>query len=334
MSRSTPSTPSTPPVFIGIDVGCLHFSAAVAGRRPRDFDHSPAGVAALLRWVGRPAAGELRAVCESSGPYSLKLAGLLRARGVGCAIVPPQRVRANAKALGQHSKTDQLDARVILDFAMHVQPPAQTPPPPAEARLAALLQARETLKADTRRWSNRLHALTQLPDSPAEVLALPVRLLAQLEAELQTLNAAVDALVAAEPELARQAKLLLSIPGIGRETCLALLARVEILRTRDPKTLTAYAGLAPRHRQSGSSLRGHSLIGRSSDPQLRQLLYMGSLTAARYSPALAALYQRLRAEGKHSKLAHCAVARKLLLIAQAILISGKPFDPQHNPKEA
>lgn len=314
--------------FIGIDVGCTSLSAAVAGCKPRDFAHTPRGVEQLAAWARRHSGPVLRAVCESSGPYSRRLAALLQQQGLPTAIVPPQRVRANAQALGRRSKTDRIDAQVILDYAMHAQPEPWVAPPPAQARLAALWNAWSDLRAEERRWANRLHALQQLPDSPAEVLALPQTLCSAFAAERLKLEQAMQALFDAEPELAQRRALLLSIPGIGPQTATVLLARADILLTRSDKQLTAYAGLAPLHRLSGSSLRGRSRIGRGGDAQLRTLLYLAALSASRHEPGLKDFYQRLRTSGKHGKAALIAVARKLLLIAQAVLKAGKPFEPR------
>ena len=89
-----------------------------------------------------------------------------------------------------------------------------------------------------------------------------------------------------------------------------------------------YAGLAPIERSSGSSIRGRPQIGHSGNARLRTLLYMATLTAARYNPMIKVFWQRLR-DVKHKpvKVARCACARKLLHLAFSIVKSGKPFNP-------
>lgn len=311
--------------FIGVDIGCRSFSAAIVGCKPRDFEHSPEGVSQLLSWARKYLSGELRAACESSGPYSLRFAMLAAERGLCCAIVPPQRVRANAQALGRRSKTDRIDAQVILDFAMHAQPRPWTAPPPELQQLAALAKAREDCQVERKRWANRCHALEQSPQPPLQALELARRMQELLKAERKTLLRAIKRLLAENQELQERFELLQSIPGVGPEIALAVLIRSEIFLTRSDKQLTAYAGLAPQHRQSGSSLRGRSQIGRSGDKRLRTLLYMGSLKAASCNPPLQSLYQRLRQGGKKPTPAHIAVARRLLLQIRSVLRSGQPF---------
>ena len=108
-----------------------------------------------------------------------------------------------------------------------------------------------------------------------------------------------------------------------------LLCIGEVLKTRQPKQLAQYAGLAPAHRQSGASIRGKSLITHAGNRRLRKILYMAAVTAKTYNPHLRVFYARLLADGKPKKLALIAVARKLLLLAQAVLLSGVPYDPEY-----
>ena len=98
---------------------------------------------------------------------------------------------------------------------------------------------------------------------------------------------------------------------------------------RSAKQLTAFAGLAPAQRQSGTSLQGQSRIDKQGCAPLRITLYMCSLSAADHNPELKPLYQRLTTRKNNplaKKQARVAVMRKLLLIARAVLISGKPFN--------
>jgi transposase len=310
--------------YIGVDVGSATFSAAIPGQRARDFRHNAAGIAELLRWARRFLPGELCIACESSGPYSRKLALLLAEASVPCAIVPPQRVRANAVALGRRGKTDRIDAQVILDYALHARPEPCTMPAAPQQELIQLLAARNSIKTELRRWGNRLHALNQVPHPPAASVKMHQRIIAMLEAELAGLAAPLKELLAEHDELRADYNLLLSIPGIGHEIALELLARSDIIRDRSDKELTAFAGLAPQHRQSGTSVRGKSHIGRG-DTKLRTALYMGALSAAIWNAPLKAHYERLRSKGMAKTPAHIAVARKLLLQARSVLRSEEPF---------
>lgn len=65
------------------------------------------------------------------------------------------------------------------------------------------------------------------------------------------------------------------------------------------------------------------------NPLLRKALYMPTVVARTYNPAIRAFCEHLKAQGKNGKLITCAAMRKLLHLAFAILKSGKPFDPKY-----
>ena len=92
------------------------------------------------------------------------------------------------------------------------------------------------------------------------------------------------------------------------------------------KQALAYAGLAPRLRQSGP-WAGKTRLSKTGDPRVRKALYLPILSALAFNPVIRAFGQRLKAKGKHGMAIHCAAMRKLIHIAFAILKSGKPFDP-------
>ena len=123
-------------------------------------------------------------------------------------------------------------------------------------------------------------------------------------------------------------------PGIGLVTAAWLLVgMLNCALGTGPDGLTAYAGLAPMPRESGRSIRGRPRIGHDGNGRLRTALYMATLSAARYNPAIKAFYDRLRAAGKPPKVARCAAARKLLHLAWALGTKQRRFDPDHEQQQ-
>ena len=103
-----------------------------------------------------------------------------------------------------------------------------------------------------------------------------------------------------------------------------LLADLPELGTRPPETLAALTGLAPFAADSGRR-RGERHI-RGGRREVRRALYMAALAVARMPGPLRDFAQRLRAKGKPAKVAPIAVARKLLVIADAVVRDGRPWD--------
>src|SRR6266568_859878 len=120
-----------------------------------------------------------------------------------------------------------------------------------------------------------------------------------------------------------QEDLLQSVPGVGPVVTRTLLAELPELGTLNRKQIAALVGVAPLNRDSGM-LRGRRMVwgGRA---QVRAVLYMGAIVAARFNPVLRAFYQRLRAAGKAKKVALTACMRKLLIMLNAIMKHRTPW---------
>ena len=141
--------------------------------------------------------------------------------------------------------------------------------------------------------------------------------LALIEAQIATLEATVDASIAADPELAQKRRLLRSIPGIGEVASATLLAEMPELGSLRPRAAAALAGLAPFSRDSGT-VTGKRFI-QGGRAVVRSVLYMAALSASHHNPSLRPFAANLKANHKPGKVTLTAVARKLVELANAIL---------------
>ncbi|HVQ38562.1 MAG TPA: transposase [Pyrinomonadaceae bacterium] len=131
------------------------------------------------------------------------------------------------------------------------------------------------------------------------------------------------------PGLKQQRELLNSIPGIADTTAAVLLAEVpDTKQYRSARQVAAFAGLVPRERQSGSSVRGRVRLSKIGTARLRKALYFPAITALRCSAFFQAWAAGLRQRGKCKMSVIGAVMRKLIHIAYGVLKSGRPFDPE------
>ncbi len=127
----------------------------------------------------------------------------------------------------------------------------------------------------------------------------------------------------------RQSELLDSIPGIAETTAALLLAEItDITQYRSARQIAAYAGLVPRERHSGSSVRGRTRLSKIGNARLRRALYFPAITALRCSPFFQAWAKGLRERGKCKMSVIGAAMRKLIHLAYGVLKTGKPFDPE------
>lgn len=196
------------------------------------------------------------------------------------------------------------------------------PPLPEVAALQALVRRLDALQEMHQMEQNRRDT------APAAVQDSIEAVLSVLEQQIEKTRKAITDHIDTTPTLRSQSDLLASIPGIGLTTAAALLSEIgDVSQFASTRQLAAFAGLDPRVRQSGSSVRGRACLSKAGSPRLRKALYFPALAALRFNPAIAALRARLLLAGKAKKLIVGAAMRKMLHLAFGVLRSGKPFDP-------
>jgi transposase len=302
---------------IGIDISKAHLDVfdARTGRRRR-LANSAADVAALAAELQGEA---VLVVLEATGTYDLALRRALVAAGVAHVRVNPARARDFARASGRLAKTDAVDAAMLADMGAALRLEPQMQAEPERLRLNALVHRRDQLVA--MRAMEKNHAEAAAP----EVMETIAEHIAWLDHAIAGITDRIDALVASSATLTQDNDRLRSAPGIGPVAASTLMALLPELGTRSGKTIAALAGLAPLNRDSGQWL-GQRRIG-PGRKRVRQALYMAALNAARCHPRFNAVYQRLLNAGKPKKLALIAIARKLIVILNAMMRQQKPFSP-------
>jgi transposase len=320
----------------GLDVGGVDVSAKelmVRVRRDgkteasRSFPNTRPGHQELLRYLTR-GRERVRVCMESTGLYGLDAALALQADArIELMVANPRAVKDFARALLQRSKTDPLDALLLLEYAARM-PFQEWQPPAAEAlQITALARRIHALTTQCTREKNRLHA--------AEATATTLRVIVQdlrrsvrgLETAIAKLSRAAHQIVAASPELERRFLRLQSAPGIGKVSALQLLGELVLIPANcDVRQWVAYAGLDPRQHESGSSVHQKARISKLGNRHIRRALYMPALTAVRYAPSLRAFYLHLQARGKCKMVALVAVMRKLLHAIFGMFKHDVPFD--------
>lgn len=294
-------------MYVGIDVGSrfLDTAATVAvATLPRRVPNTEAGIAALVAALV-PLAPAL-VVLEATGNYHRPLLAALLVAGVPVHVANPAQVAAFRQSrLGRH-KTDRADAQLLARFAEmhHAEVRHATADEPDLARLRAVVGYRDDLVARRTALRNQRHHAVWAGE-PTVVAWLDADL-AELAARLTAVEREIAALLAERPETAA----LTAQPGVGLLTAAAVLAYLPAGVLGDAKKAAAYAGVHPRHEQSGQ--RSSSRLSKQGCPALRRYLYLAAMAAIRCDPDIRAWYQRLRDRGKAAQSATCAVAHKIL----------------------
>ena len=148
-----------------------------------------------------------------------------------------------------------------------------------------------------------------------------------LEAAIKRLQEAIDDHIAGQPELHGDAQLLTSIPGVGAVTVGTVLAYAgDISRFGSAKALSAFAGVCPQQRLSGTSVKGRTLVSKRGHADLRKALYMPGMVAMRFNPLVQDMAQPLKAKGMAPKAIIAAAMHKLVHLIYGVLKTRKPFN--------
>jgi transposase len=324
LSEHQTATATSPDCSVGIDVGKSWLDGHIlpAGEHLRVANTAP-GIRQLKRWLRRwlTSAPAAPIALEATGKWHRALNRSLADDGFAVAVVDPYRVRMFARAHGILAKTDRLDARVLAMFAAVIDPLARAPAPIAVEELQELVRARASAVAEKTALNNQ-RGDAQIPFLRRQL----TRRSARLDKDIDALESEIARRVANEPGLAQRYRILTSIPGVGPVTATTLIACLDELGNASAKQITLLAGLAPIPNDSGQH-HGYRRI-RGGRQSVRNMLYLAALSAARYNPALRTFYWRLVDNGKAKKLALIAVARKLLVLANALIADNRLWTPQ------
>ncbi len=309
-------------VTVGIDVAKAHVDVCVLGvasgvqRFANDADGHSALAAALL-----PLGAGL-VVMEATGGYEAPLACALQALGLPVAVLNPRQARDFARSMGRLAKTDAVDARMLAEMAavlVHREDLARFVRPLADECqqwLAALVTRRRQLQS-------------MLGSERQRLQITPTKLHPSIEAIIAAIKAQLDDL---EAQMVRHVHehfsaldgLLQSTSGIGPVASATLIAQLPELGRLNRREIAALVGVAPMSNDSGNRKGRRRVQGGRFE--IRRVLYMATLTAARYNPVIRAFYERLKAAGKLPKVALVACMRKLLTMLNAMVRTGKPWD--------
>ena len=240
-------------------------------------------------------------------------------------VINPAAIKAFAQSRLSRTKTDRVDAELIARFCQAQAPPAWTPLPAEVRELQALVRRLESLIEMRVAEENRLSSGISV-----EVVRHSVEEhLAYLSEQIGRSEKLIRKHINNHPGLKRQSQLLDSIPGIAETTAALLLSEMtDITQYRSARQVAAYAGLVPRERRSGTSVRGRTRLSKIGNARLRKALYFPAITALRCSPFFQQWAEGLLKRGKSKMSVICAVMRKLVHVAYGVLKSSKPFDPQ------
>lgn len=301
--------------IVGVDVSQDHLDCEVRpGSSHNRFANTAAGILELIAWLG-PLAPH-RIVFESTGPYHKAAVTALLTAKLPAVVVNARQVRDFAKALNRLAKTDKIDAAVIAHFGEVFQTTVHPLQSQEISDLRDLYDRRGQLVHMLAMEKNQRHSAT-VGRASVRVLKSIDKHIDYLETQIADLEKRMDAIIEASETFKERNKILQSITGIGPQVSRTLLAHLPELGKQDRQKITALVGLAPFNDDSGD-YKGQRHI-RGGRAKVRVGLYQAAIAAIRHCPRMKNFYASLKARGKASRVAIIAVARKILVLANALI---------------
>ncbi len=314
---------------VGIDVSKAKLDIALlrSGKvKSKVLSNNAAGFAELVKWLlGQGLElGRTHVCMEATGPYSDGCATALADAGCVVSVVNPARVKGFGQSELIRNKTDEVDAALIARFCAAMHPDAWQAPSPEQRKLRSLVDRLQALQDSLQQERNR----QALPEDMADIRVRQsidehVRYLEQAIAKLRQ---DIDDHIEGHPQLKASAALLTSIDAIGEVTTAKVLAYAgDVTRFDSAKAFSAFVGVAPRQKRSGTSIKGRSMMGKGGRNALRHALFMPAMVAIRHNDVVKALAERLKAKGLKGKAIIGAAMHKLAHLIYGVLKTQVPY---------
>jgi len=297
------------PHYVGLDIAKDQLDYCINDTDEGKFPNTAEARARFIQQLLRLRTA--RVVCEASGGYEKIIVAELLAAGIEVCVAQPGRVRAFAYAEGLLAKTDRIDARLLRRYGEKIALRLAVPTDPAATVLRELLEHRRQLTTQLAEVEGRLGL------AGPTLLKLLQRQKTFLQKQLKTVATMIDDHIDHDPDLRAKSERLQQITGVGPVLSATVLAYMPELGQITDAQLSALVGVAPFPKDSGALHAPRHVRGGRS--QVRHVLYMAAVAAARPNPILAAFYQRLLADGKPPKVCLVAVMRKLVCLMNRLI---------------
>lgn len=307
-------------VYVGIDVAKdTFYVAACPPVLKLDLPNTPEGHRQLCQALQKHSIALI--VLEATGGYESSLAAELLSVRMNVVVVNPRQVRDFAKGIGQHAKTDPIDAQLLARFAEMVKPVAKTHATPQTKELAELVRRRRQLNDLRTQESNRIPMIHH-----PKVKKSIRKMIKTLDFQILEIDQLIRDQIDADENFKNKDRIIQSAPGVGPQTSAMLIGNLPELGKLNRQEISALAGLVPWDRSSGKwDGKAHIWGGRK---EVRSALYMAAFNARQWNPIIRDLAVRLEQKGKPYKVIMTACMHKLLIILNTMIRNQSVWIPK------
>ncbi|WP_370977861.1 IS110 family transposase [Agaribacterium sp. ZY112] len=297
-------------VNVGVDVGKFNLDVYI---HEKDIylreENTPDGIKKIIKRLSYYAVE--RIAMEATGRYEFALAEACYLRGLPVVIAKPISVRRYAGAIDQLAKTDKIDAQVIAEYAAIIKPKVTPKKSKNLIIIKDLLARRRQIMHMRTQELNRMKIMGKAFETSCN------RMIKMFDKEIERMETKLQKHVDEQADWSERQKILLSAPGVGKTLVYSILADLPEVGTLTNNQISKLVGVAPLNRDSGKTRGKRRIIGGRAN--IRTTLYMATLSATLCNPVIRSFYLKLKANGKHSKVAITACMRKFITILNSMI---------------
>lgn len=296
--------------FIGIDIGKYEFVVNLYGNKStKTYPNDSEGIT-LFYQEHEAILKDALVVLEVTGGYELDVIRYLQAKLVAVHRASGRQVKSFIRSYGIIAKNDSIDAQALSLYAHERCDKLELYRESTLEHLRQLQARRSDLVKMRASEKNRAKAPSGIKQHGSFSAIMDV-----LNKQVAMLDQEIDALIDQVPDLRQKVAIAQTIPGVGKVIANQLITMMPEIGSMNQKQVASLAGLAPHPNQSGKK-EGYRKT-RGGRREIPVLLHMSALTAARSKSNLGDFYQKLISNGKPPMVALTALARKIIVIANA-----------------
>ena len=299
----------------------------------RTFKNTLNGFLALQNWLEKKRIKDLplSITMEATGVYYENLAYFFQEKKTYLVhVVLPNSSSAYFKSLKLKSKTDKIDAWGLAQMGLERKLCTWTPVSQQMRDIKKIVRERLRLIREKNMVTNQLHAELASYRPSSIVHKRYEKRIAFLEKQIQACEKDLKLFVEKDPELKEKIVNVCTIKGIAFITAIGIVAEYNgFILFKNRNQVVSFAGYDVVQKESGTSIKGNERISKKGNHFVRQLMYMGAMTAATHDPHHRAYYLRIVKKTNIKMKANVAIQRKLLLLIYSLFTKNEQYDPLH-----
>jgi transposase len=313
-------------LVLGIDVGKKELSLALLKEKhlfSKKISNSESGFKAIEKFIFSHSSEKPEVYMEATGIYSTPVADYLFDHGYVVKVVNPRVIHCFAGVKKSKTKTDRSDAKLIARYGESSDDDRPYQKPPQNLRkIKALYRTYLGLKDQSTICKDHLESADE-----KEAIEHWESLLKSVEEHVKAIVKQIVEIIEADQKLARHFKNLQTIPGVAKITAIAAISEIQDIENfATARQLAAYFGVTPRHKESGTSVRGRPQMSKMGNSIFRKALYFSAITMMNKVESFVKFKQKQKMKGKATKQIIVAVMKKIIHAIFAIMKKDSEFN--------